>query len=415
MGLLNIFKGKSPQEFEEKGDSYAQFSAWGKAKIEYEKALGKLDKNSLQYNELEKRLSEKIQNTKESLAHEHKNTATELLEAEFFDDARQYINLALELTSDARLIDELENLSEKMKQGVSKGFQQEFAEFKVFDDDPEESPVADEPVNDEYFQALIARLPDDVQESYMQYGKDFQDGYTALNQGEFDQAISGLTKAMEANPDPDSFIPLELATAYVNLEKFTQARPLLEQFLQHHPEVLPAYQLLCEIFWERSEFEKADALLSSIPQQLAESVAVHVLRGETLYHAQKYTEAKKYYQEFMKNYGWNEAIARALAKTHETLKEKANARRIYREIIDQCQSCHTRVDPSVKQKYADLCFSSGLFSTEVLELYLSLAQEDPVSAAENYQKISKIYAQQGNHEEAQRFELLSEKYQVGQE
>ena len=42
MGLLNIFKGKSPQDYEEKGDSYAQFSAWGKAKIEYEKALPKI-------------------------------------------------------------------------------------------------------------------------------------------------------------------------------------------------------------------------------------------------------------------------------------------------------------------------------------------------------------------------------------
>ncbi len=413
MGLLNIFKGKSPQQHEEKGDSYAQFSAWGKAKIEYEKALSKLDEKSLQYHELDKRLKEKILHIKESLAHEHKNTAADMLEAEYYEDARQYISLALELTADAHLISELEALSEKMKQGVSSGVQQEFAEFKVFEDDQDKPAATEKVENDEYFQALIGRLPDDIQEAYESYGEDFQAGYTALNQGEFERAVSRLSKAMEESPDPDSFIALELATAYVNLEKYTQARPLLEQFLKYHPDALPAYQLLCELLWERAEFDKADALLSSVPQQLSESVAVHVLRGETLFHAQKYSEAKQYYQDFLKNYGWNESVVRALAKTHETLKEMANARNLYREIMDQCQGCHARVDPFVKQKYADICFSSGLFNTEILELYLSLAQENPASAAEYYQKISQIYAEQGNSEEAHRFELLSEKYQAG--
>jgi predicted Zn-dependent protease len=413
MDLLNIFKGKSPREHEEKGDSHARFNAWGKAKIEYEKALSKLDEKSLQYNELDKRLKEKILHIKESLAHEHKNTAADMLEAEYYEDARQYISLALELTADAHLISELETLSEKMKQGISSGVQQEFAEFKVFEDDQEEPAAPEEVENDEYFQALIGRLPDDVQEAYLSYGADFQAGYTALNQGEFDRAVSRLSKAMEEGPDPDSFIPLELATAYVNLEKYNQARPLLEQFLQHHPDGLPAYQLLCELLWERSEFDKADTLLASVPQQLSESVAVHILRGETLFHAQKYSESKQYYQDFLKKYGWNESVALALAKTHETLKEMANARKLYREIMAQYQSCHARVDPVVKQKYADLCFSSGLFNTEVLELYLSLAQENPASAAEYYQKISQIYAEQGNKEEAHRFELLSEKYHAG--
>ena len=417
MGLLNIFKGKSPQEFEEKGDSYAQFSAWGKAKIEYEKALSKLDDKSLQYDELQKRLQEKILHTKESLAREHKNTAAEMLEAEYYDEARQFISLALELTADAQLTSELETLLEQMKQGVSKGIQQEFSEFKVFEDVHEKPASEDqdeEAQNDEYFQALIGRLPDEVQVAYLSYGEDFQAGYTALNQGEFDRAVSRLSKAMVESPEPDGFIPLELATAYINLEKYSQARPLLEQFLQHHPDALPAYQLLCELLWERSEFDKADTLLSSVPEELSDSVAVHILRGETLYHAQKYSEAKRYYQDFLKNYGWNESVALSLAKTHETLDEMANARNLYREIMAQCQSCHARIDPLVKQKYADLCFSSGLFNTEVLELYLSLAQENPSSAAKNYKKISQIYAEQGNNEEAHRFELLSEKYHAGE-
>jgi hypothetical protein len=91
----------------------------------------------------------------------------------------------------------------------------------------------------------------------------------------------------------------------------------------------------------------------------------------------------------------------------------ANARNLYREIMDQCQSCHARIDPFVKQKYADLCFSSSLFNTEILELYLSLAQENPASAGEYFQKISQIYAEQGNSVEAHRFDLLYEKYHAG--
>ena len=79
--------------------------------------------------------------------------------------------------------------------------------------------------------------------------------------------------------------------------------------------------------------------------------------------------------------------------------------------MDQCRSCHARVDPYLKQKYADLSFDSGLNTTEVLELYLSLAQEMPENAADYYQKISRIYSAQGNEVEAQRFRLISEKYE----
>ena len=195
----------------------------------------------------------------------------------------------------------------------------------------------------------------------------------------------------------------------MNLEKYDDAQPLLEDFIRQRPDALPAYQMLCEIFWEHDAFEKAEALLSAAPPELAESVAMYLLRGETLYQARKYSEAKQHYHDFLNNYEWNEPIARALAKTHEALGEMANARNIYRQIMDQCQSCRTRIDPLIKLKYADLCFSSGLYTTEILELYLSLVQEIPLNAAEFYQKISQIYAAQGNETEARRFLVIAEK------
>ena len=74
----------------------------------------------------------------------------------------------------------------------------------------------------------------------------------------------------------------------LNLEKYDDAQPLLEDFIRRRPDALPAYQMLCDIFWEHDEFEKAEGLLSAAPQELAESVAMYFLRGETLYQAGKY-------------------------------------------------------------------------------------------------------------------------------
>jgi hypothetical protein len=44
MAFLKIFLGKTPREHEHKGDELFADELWGKAKIEYEKALGKLEK-----------------------------------------------------------------------------------------------------------------------------------------------------------------------------------------------------------------------------------------------------------------------------------------------------------------------------------------------------------------------------------
>ena len=172
---------------------------------------------------------------------------------------------------------------------------------------------------------------------------------------------------------------------------------------------MPAYQLLCEIYWERKEFYRADALLASVPGELTESIAVYLLKGETLFQAENFSAAKEFYRNFLETYGWNELIARALAKTHEAMDELANARNIYRQIMDQCNSCHARVDPFIKQKYADLCFDSGMYTTEILELYLSLAQEVPASASGYFEKVSRIYTALGNEAEARRFRAIAEK------
>ena len=187
-----------------------------------------------------------------------------------------------------------------------------------------------------------------------------------------------------------------------------QARQLLETLLDHHPDTLPAYQILCEIYWEQGAFDRADALLASIPDELAMSLAVFALKGETLFQAGHFDVAKTFYRDFLATHGWNESIAGALARTYEALNELDHARRMYIEIMERCSGCHGRVDPLVKEKVADLSFAAGMHDTAVLELYLSLAQERPENASVYYAKVGRIYQTTGNETEARRFQALAD-------
>jgi tetratricopeptide (TPR) repeat protein len=407
MSILKIFSGRTPEEHEQKGDELFTADLWGKAKVEYERALDKLERTSSQNYELKSRLQEKIYKTKEALALEHQHNADDMMVAGFFDDARELYILAQELTEDLNLKKDLENQLKQLDFHLDKAIEKDLPDLNYEAAAAQEAQPPQE--GDEYFRALCGTLPDDVQKAYRRYGENFKNGYLALNRGDFDLAADYLSRAMEENPAADSYIPLELATAYLNLEKYREAQQLLEAFLGNRPNALPAYQLLCEIFWEQKAYDKAEALLSSVPAELTESVAVYILRGETHFHAGKFSDAKRFYRNFLTAYGWNELVARALAKTHEALNELANARNVYRDIMDQCRSCHARIDPFIKQRYADLCFDSGMYNTEVLELYLSLAQEVPDNAADYYEKVSQIYTAQGNEVEARRFRAIAEK------
>ena len=46
MGILNFFSGKDPEDYDEKGDALFQSGAYGKAIVQYERALEKLEKAS---------------------------------------------------------------------------------------------------------------------------------------------------------------------------------------------------------------------------------------------------------------------------------------------------------------------------------------------------------------------------------
>jgi tetratricopeptide (TPR) repeat protein len=401
MSLLKLFAGPSPEKLEEKGDALFAAGYWGQAKQAYEGSLDKRQKRSGQDVDAQHRLAEKIREAAEALAREHRQTAQNLIEGGYDEEARALLTLAMEVTTDpqfkAELDAQLDALTFPRNHPDDRGPMVSSLGFEDSD------PLPDQASEDDYFLALCGTLPQEVRDAYLAYGDDFKSGYIALNRGDFQAAAESLSRAMEQYPQPESYIPLELATAKLNLDRPAEARELLENFLEHHPHVLPAYQLLCEIHWEAQDFDRVDALLASLPEELAESVASVLLKGETLMRAGRHADARDFYRQFLEVYGWNDTVAKEVAKAHEALNESAAARAVYREIIGRCDSCRTRIDPAIKHRYAELCFAEGLYTTEILELYLALAREIPENAARYFDRISRIYAAQGNPNEAERF------------
>ena len=409
MNLIRLFKGKDFKHHEQIGDKCFAASDWGKARLEYETALSKISKSNLPPTEeadINQRLELKIRDSEEALARDHFQSAEEMMSAGYYDDALEYLKLAQALTHDKELANTVNDRLEKAERRL---FDKKRVPLPDIDIQESSAAVLDESDNtDDYFTALCNTLPDDVQEAYLSYGLEFKKGYTALNQGDFQTAAGALEKAMEENPDPASFIRLELATVYLNLERHEEARELLEAFLSYHPDVLPAYQLLCEIFWENGDFDAAEDLLSNLPEELQQSLGWYLLHGETLLRAGKTNQADAFYVGFLDTHGWNEQIARALAHVREAAGEFEKARDLYGEIMGQCRSCGSRTDPYIKRKFADLSLLTGQNANKVLDLYFSLVREDPANSADYYRKISAIYEKIGDKAEARRYHFIAD-------
>ena len=405
MSILKLFTGPAPEKLEQKGDALFEAESWGQAKLEYERAFYKLEKTTGQDTGNKKRLAGKIRESREALAREHKETAENYLAGGYVDEARDMLALAFEVTGDVRFKQELNDQLNKIELQQRHVTGETLPDLTFAEEESHDSLL--EESDDEYFHALCGPLPEEVQDAYLEYCDDFKTGFIALNRGDFQKAATHLARAMAEHPQPDSYIPLELAAAYLNLGRLTEAKELLMGFLKHHPEALPAYQLLCEIYWELKDFPSIAALLASVPEELAGSLAVVLLKGETLHRAGNFLEARDFYNGILDAYDWNDTIAVELAKTHESLGETESARRIYKEIMDRCTSCHARINPMIKHKYAELCFEAGMVGTDILELYLSLAQEIPDNAAHYHDRISRIYSARGNTSEAERFRSIS--------
>ncbi len=400
MGLFKIFAGKSPEELEARGDALFEAGEFGRGKIEYENALEKCRKKPDRDKALEGRLVEKSSRAREALAVRHKEEGIEILDSDYDEAAEECFRLALALTEDPELVRELEGLLDAI--GTRRR-----SEPLLPDPDEDLFEGNDEsgggPGRGETFNALLSSLPGPLQKAFRGYGEAFRDGYVALNQGDFRRAAERLSEALEENPEGDRILP-ELATAYLNLDMQTEAWDLAEAFLQAHPDDLQGYPVLCEVLWSLGEYETALQRLDACPSPLADSLPILHLRGETLLRAGRTAEAERLYEEAQEAHGFDPDLARALAGVYELRGRKEEARDLYGKLLNECRTCAGPSDPVSKQRFAQLSFELGDRSPGVLQLFLSLAREHPAGRADYYDKVSRIYADQGNREEAERFE-----------
>ncbi len=412
MKFLKFFSGKTPEAHEEKADAFFNAEAYGPAKIEYEKALDKLEKKGADDVVYIKQIEHKRYQSMEALALEHMRHGEALIETRNPEEAEELLNLALELTKNDALIQEV---NEKLQEISSQYLVLETGVLPEISDLQEEVDVPDPRGSDEeVLSALFESLSEEEQAAYRSYGKAFEEGYMALNQGDFKTSVEKLSLAMEDNSSSKTYIPLELATAHMNLGNADEAQSLLENFLSNHPESLKAYHLLCDIFWEKNEFDRAWQLLLSCKRDLSDSLQIFLLKGETLFLAGKPHEAESVYLEYLNTNGWDEHIAQSLGKTYEALGLNDKARELYEEIIGACQGCGSRIDPYVKQRYADTSLETGQHSIKILEIYFDLVHEDPDNRSDYYQKISRIYTLQGNKKEARRYLAMADEFKKPQ-
>lgn len=405
MHWLGRIFGKSPKTHEARGDAYVGKKAWGLAKREYETALEKMNNDHLIPSYRKKRLLEKTRAAKEALAIEHLQNAKIHIEKHCFDEALELLELALTLTRVEKVAHEIHQLIRSTREAGKCELYEQTDEIDSSDLEEHRTDQADDDI---YFKMLIESLPEPMQKAYLNYGDTFRRGYMALNRGEFDIAAEDLSKAMKENP-PEGFIPMELASALVNLNRNDEAKPLLEEFVKYHPDFYPAYELLCEIYFEKAAYDQAEALLSDLAPELAESIKILSLRGETMYRAGKLSKAEAFFMDILDRYGWDKIIAFQLAKVYESMDELYIARQTYEEIMAKCSGCGTTVPVEIKRRYADLRFAEGDRMPTLLELYYSLVQDDPDNAEAYYENISQIYYSWGDQEAARKFSVMADK------
>ena len=402
MGLFSFLSGKAPEEIEIIGDRFFKAKEFGAAKIEYEKAVNKVKSKLPEKENLIQRLYGKIKNSKEALALAHQQDSEHLIESQNYAEAEDLLQLAMELTENINLKEEIKITLKKLYQDVASDHPDD---TKMFMSGSEPFPTAEEIDSDEeYFSILCNALPEDVRKAYHGYDQAFKQGFIALNNGDFEVAVKKFTDSMNTSAIDQPLVLLELSTALVNLDQYDRARDLLEDFIEENDREVRAYQMLCDMYWVMGRHDEAVILIDQCPSSVKKTFPIQMLLGETCYQMERFDEAESLFIACEKDFGQNEIISRSLAKTYESMGNLEKARDIYMQILNGCTKCGVRSDPFILRRYAELRFACNERSTPLLELYLSILQQDPDNKDDYYQRIYALYTEMGNTEEAARYQ-----------
>ncbi|PIP37198.1 MAG: hypothetical protein COX19_17320 [Desulfobacterales bacterium CG23_combo_of_CG06-09_8_20_14_all_51_8] len=409
MGVFGFLSGKGPEDMELAGDRFSKSGEFGAAKIEYEKALAKAESKFPEKENLIRRLAEKIAGSRESLAAAHVQTGREWIASDNFREAEGLLRLALELTENPDLREEITGLLESIDAGPASGNSEEDRLF-VSDDDPfapdEESDLEDD-ADDDYFAILCHALPEDTANAYLTYDRDFKQGFVALNNGDFETAVEKFMESMNRSDRDQPLVALELATAFTHMGEFARARDLILDFIENHGLSVQPVQMLCDVYWGMENHRQAIDLLDQCPDPLKQTFSIQMLLGETYYQMEDFPAAQAVFQACEKNFGENELITRSLAKTFEAMGDLEAARDLYGRMLSGCARCGTRRDPFVQRRYAELCFACGERSQRLIDLYFSMVQADADNKADYYRRIYELYMALGKPKEAARYEAFA--------
>lgn len=126
----------------------------------------------------------------------------------------------------------------------------------------------------------------------------YQKGRDALFRGKYDDAITSLKAAVEADKTQTSY-RLYLARAYRYAKQPEESEKLLAEILKQAPDHVEAGQLLAEVFYSREKWADVVDTLEPLLKYRHDYPTYHML-AEAAYNQDDFDSARKYYREAIK-------------------------------------------------------------------------------------------------------------------
>ena len=168
MKILGLLKGKTPEQIEATGDNFFARGEYGSSRLEYEKALSKLEKSGSETALERGRLEKKMDRSCNALASDHERNAKELMKSGYHEDAESLLALALELATDGEIIASIQKGLELLK-NQSPTIEREdvppHLEY-IEGQEPVSNELLYEEPGDHYFGLLVSTLPEEDQSAY---------------------------------------------------------------------------------------------------------------------------------------------------------------------------------------------------------------------------------------------------------
>jgi tetratricopeptide (TPR) repeat protein len=118
-------------------------------------------------------------------------------------------------------------------------------------------------------------------------------GVFAFEDGDYDDALGNLQKALELNPDYPLYLHY-LGKIHLKLDQFEAAEQNLAAAYQADPEIAGLVYDLAMLHYRKEEFSKAAELFQSVADQEPENVLAFYFAGLSFYKTKKYSQAVEY-------------------------------------------------------------------------------------------------------------------------